>query len=485
VLTIARFRKAEVGRMPAENGLPQYVSRRGRNGPYQYYRRPPTGVVGAAFVRSFRTKDRKVMLAKYAAIHAEAEVYFDRLISGRQLSDEELIQLVGTRQNAEALFKANPGELYQRSDWDRFIDQSGTPEMRALVGPDREFLVEHLYYLYVMTEAANAELTRERYEERRDHLSRLTGSETVPTPGSGLTLMGAYEQAWLPAATRSKNTAREVKRYATDFIELNGDHAIKDLTREHWGKWRADCLEKYGANWTAFKRFTMMKTIVTEAIKAGLMERKFFEGQDVVMRKPPRNKLRNEGWSDDELKTLFGSDLFRDREADPADYWIPVIIAHTGARLSEVAGMNVPDVGQRHGMLTFYLAREEGKTEDSRRIIPIPSTITDLGFLEYLDTLPKDGPLFPRNTAYTFTKQFGRYRKRIGLNRRGCDLHAFRHHVKTLLGDLECPDRINDYITGHAPVGVAARYGKTEYQTALRFLNRIDLGVVIPKWKDS
>jgi hypothetical protein len=194
--------------MPAENGLPQYVSRRGRNGPYQYYRRPPTGVVGAAFVRSFRTKDRKVMLAKYAAIHAEAEVYFERLISGRRLSDEELIRLVGTRQNAAALFKARPGELYQRSDWDRFIDQSGTPEMRALVGPDREFLVEHLYYLYVMTEAANAELTWERYEERREHLTRLTGSETVPL-GSGLTLMDAYEQAWVPAATRSKNTARD------------------------------------------------------------------------------------------------------------------------------------------------------------------------------------------------------------------------------------------------------------------------------------
>jgi hypothetical protein len=55
--------------------------------------------------------------------------------------------------------------------------------------------------------------------------------------------------------------------------------------------------------------------------------------------------------------------------------------------------------------------------------------------------------------------------------------------MTTLLGDLECPDRINDYITGHAAISVAARYGKTEYQTALRFLNRIDLGVKIPRWK--
>jgi integrase len=428
--------------MPAENGLPQYVSKHARTGLYQYYRRPPTGVAGAAFARSFGSKDRKTVYQKYAAIHAEAEAYFERLISGRTVPDQDIDVLASSLMGP---LRANPRGIMTRLDLDRFIAKHANDQVKALTGSDRKRLEDTVEFLYRHSEKVNLAALELRTEGQREYVTKRFGVKAVPAPvRSGLTLMGAYEQAWLPAATRSKNTAREVKRYVNDFIELNGDHDIKSLTREHWGKWRADCLERYGANWTAFKRFTMMKTIVTEAIKAGLMERKFFEGQDVVMRKPPRNKLRNEGWSDDELKTLFGSDLFRDREADPADYWIPVIIAHTGARLSEVAGMNVADVGQRHGMLTFYLAREEGKTEDSRRIIPIPKTITDLGFLEYLDTLPKHGPLFPRNTAYTFTKTFGRYRKRIGLKRKGCDLHAFRHHMKTLLGDLECPDRIND-----------------------------------------
>jgi hypothetical protein len=380
--------------MPAEHGLPPYVSKHPDTGIYRYFRRPPKGVAGAAFVRSFGTKDRNTVWQKYAAIHTEAEAYFERLISGRRLTDDELIQMIATRQNAEALFQTRPGELYQRSDWDRFIDQSGTAEMRALVGPDREYLVEHLYYLYVMTEAANAELTRKQYEERREHLTRLTG-EPVPEPGAGLTMMAAYEQAWMPAANRSANTQREVRRYVSDFIALNGDHEVERLTREHWAQWRADCLEKHGAGATAFKRFTMMKTIVNEAIKAGLIERRNHTGQDVIMRKPERSRLRNEGWSDDELKLLFGSDLFRDRQADPANYWIPVICAFTGARLSEVAGMQRADVDRRKGLWTFYLAREHGKTEDSRRIIPIPETISSLGWIDYLKTLPKGGPLFP------------------------------------------------------------------------------------------
>ena len=46
-----------MGRMPTENGLPQYVSKDAKTGNYQYFRRPPKTVAGAAFTRSFGTKD--------------------------------------------------------------------------------------------------------------------------------------------------------------------------------------------------------------------------------------------------------------------------------------------------------------------------------------------------------------------------------------------------------------------------------------------
>jgi hypothetical protein len=61
-------------------------------------------------------------------------------------------------------------------------------------------------------------------------------------------------------------------------------------------------------------------------------------------------------------------------------------------------------------------------------------------------------------------------------------MHAFRHHLKTLLRNEGCPSEVNDYLTGHAADNVGATYGKTELQTALKYLNRIDLGVTIPKW---
>ena len=473
-----------MGRIPMEHGLPPYVSKHSDTGLYRYFRRPPKRTAGTPFIRSFGTKDKRLVLQKYAAVHAEAEAYMERLISGRRLPDDEILRMIATRENAKSLFALPPGELYSRSDWDRFIDQSGTDEMRALAGPDREFLVEHLFYLYAFTEAANAELTRQQYEKRNELLTRLSRSvgEPVRDPGSGLTMMRAYDEVWVPAATRPVNTLREVRKYVVDFIVLNGDHEIERLTREHWANWRADCLTKHGPGATAFKRFSMLKTIVNESIKAGLVERRNHAGQDVVMRKPPRSDLRNEGWNADELDTMFSADVFRDPRADPADYWIHVICALTGARVSEVADMKRVDVSERWGMWTFFLAREQGKTKESRRIIPIPETITSLGWLDYLGTVPKDGPLFPGNNGRSFSTAAGRLRKRIGLKRDGCDIHAFRHHMKTLLADLGCPDRVNNYITGHAAVGEGGRYGKTFQETALRYLNQIDLGVTIPRW---
>ena len=89
--------------MPAENGLPQYVSKHAKPGLYKYYRRPPTGLKCPAFVRSFGTKDRKVMMSMYAAIYTEAEAHFERHRTGLTMTEREIAKIAylkrtGTKQ---------------------------------------------------------------------------------------------------------------------------------------------------------------------------------------------------------------------------------------------------------------------------------------------------------------------------------------------------------------------------------------------------
>ena len=468
-----------------ENGLPPYVSKHPKTKIYRYFRRPPKGVVGKAFSRSFGTKDRKVVWQKYAAIHAEAEKYFDRLISGRTMTDQQIDVL------AAALLRpirATPRAIESRLDLNAFIDTHGSDEVRALTGPDRVKLEDAVEFLYRHSERVNLVGLEMPADEQRDYVKARFGAVAAPIPANAFTLKHAFDLAWKPAANRSPGTVKETERFVNDFVSLNGNLDLRDYTRDHWAKWHAHCLELHGPGGTALKRFSMVKTVVAEAIRVGRFERKNHAGQDVTMRKPGRTRLRNEGWSDDELKDLFESEAFNHIEGKQGDarYWVPVIIALTGARLSEVSEMQVADVGKRHGVLTFYLAREQGKTEESRRIIPVPQKLIDLGLLRYVATLPQKGRLFPTVTAKTFTKYFGRYRKTIGINRRGCDLHAMRHHIRTLLRNVGTPDDVADHITGHTGDGaVGSTYGKTELQTALGYLNKVDLGVNIPKWKGS
>ncbi|MCX7365203.1 MAG: hypothetical protein NTV97_25695 [Alphaproteobacteria bacterium] len=451
---------------------------------YQYYRRPPKGVAGSAFVRSFRSKDRKTVSQKYAAIHDEAEKYFERLVSGRQETDEGLMDI------ADSLYHQAPTRTLSHpgmtaAGFRQMIQQRGNDRLKSLAPADLDFLVTAAMHRYAFEEVGFLQEIRSTTTKRVNDLRDVI---EVPAPTTGgLTLMGAYEQAWMPSAKRSAGTTAETLRFVNDFIALNGDHSLIDLTRDHWAKWRANCLELHGPGWTALKRFSMVKTVVSESIRAGLFERKNHAGQDVTMKKPARSNLRNEGWSDDELKELFASDPFTvfDGKHRNAEYWVPVIIALTGARLSEITGMNVPDVGKRHGVLTFFLARDEGKTEESRRIIPVPTKLVDdLGLLEYIATLDPKGPLFPGINSDIISKWFGRHRKSIGVNRKGCDIHAMRHHIRTILRNIGAPDAVSDYVTGHAGDGnVGDTYGKTELVTALRYLDAVDLGVVIPKWK--
>lgn len=313
----------------------------------------------------------------------------------------------------------------------------------------------------------------------------LTGGYFLPDTKPSqptFTLEDAY-RVWLSAKVRPNNSVVEVGRYVTEFATLNGAIDVRDYTREHWAAWRADCLERHGPGPTAFKRFSMMKTICKEAIRAGRLLTTDFHGADITLRKPPRTKLRNEGWLEDELKELWSASFFRtkDKKHPDANYWVPLICATTGARVSEVTGMSRSDAQRRHGFETFYLAKLSGKTEDSRRIIPVPQVLIDLGWTRYVASRP-EGKLFDAG-AKVMSQWFSRVSADLGLTRKGCDLHAFRHHIRTLLGDLECPDRVADYVTGHAPPGVSGTYGKTQLSTALRYLNQIDLGINVPKWK--
>lgn len=184
----------------------------------------------------------------------------------------------------------------------------------------------------------------------------------------------------------------------------------------------------------------------------------------------------------EELKAIFSSPAFVDLNWKPpradfgrAWYWLPVLLFYTGARREEIAQLRVSDIKILPSHHLDILAAEGSKdgarsvkTAGSRRVIPLHQDIIARGFLRYVESLPENGPLFPKLKpdpdgyfGSNFGKRWGDYlRETVGLQGSVSPVHGFRHSFKTICREARIPEDVHDAITGHAGSGGEARkYG--------------------------
>jgi integrase len=156
---------------------------------------------------------------------------------------------------------------------------------------------------------------------------------------------------------------------------------------------------------------------------------------------PPTN--RRATFTDAQLKTLFTSPLFTTcLSAEWRDvvkvgnvavrdhrYWIPLVMAYSGARPAEIAQLHVGDVRRRHGVWVMHITEENGenkrtKTESSMREVPIHSELIQLGFVRHCEASAArgEGQVFPEvkipkegQIAAQFSREFNRYLGKVGV----------------------------------------------------------------------
>jgi integrase len=188
--------------------------------------------------------------------------------------------------------------------------------------------------------------------------------------------------------------------------------------------------------------------------------------------------IEDKGYSQAELVTIFTSPLFttgwKPARADVGEalYWLPLLMAYTGARREELAQLEVADVRKDDDLGIWYLSIAPGedksvKTQSSRRKIPLHKDLLALGFLEYKDSLPQQGRLFPKlekhrqdGYGHSFGKLWSKYLKDVAkLDSQASPSHGFRHTFKTLCREVGIETAVSDWITGHAAPNVGATYG--------------------------
>lgn len=90
----------------------------------------------------------------------------------------------------------------------------------------------------------------------------------------------------------------------------------------------------------------------------------------------------------------------------------------------------------------------------SRRVVPLPELLIELGFLDYVRSI-KDRRLFPQldhgGNGYGDVpgKAWSRMVKRLKLNGKGKVLHSLRHGGITKMAELGIPDAHAYALTGH------------------------------------
>lgn len=150
------------------------------------------------------------------------------------------------------------------------------------------------------------------------------------------------------------------------------------------------------------------------------------------------------------------------------DYkWGALLGLYTGARLREIAQLDVADIRQEGGI--WYLdingdgPNKSLKTPAAKRRVPVHSDLIRLGFLDWVAAKPTGQRLFlsfTYNAKEGYGRNLGRWFNTVflpglGMKESGLVFHSLRHTMVTRLAQAGVPEPLFQEIVGHERQGVA------------------------------
>ena len=188
------------------------------------------------------------------------------------------------------------------------------------------------------------------------------------------------------------------------------------------------------------------------------------QGVEVAVKRHPSQ--RRLPFSDDDAVRL----LQDARHEKGARRWLPWLLAFSGARLEEICQSFVSDIRKQGDIWHIDINADHSskalKNAGSARKVPLHPALIEEGFLDYVQSLPKEGPLFPDLSPDRFGKRGGNGTKIIGRwvrerikDPRKAPNHAWRHRFKDQCRAVEIEKSVHDALTGHASRDEGDRYG--------------------------
>tara|TARA_B110000037_G_scaffold30702_1_gene36851 strand:- start:1758 stop:2702 length:945 start_codon:yes stop_codon:yes gene_type:complete len=204
-------------------------------------------------------------------------------------------------------------------------------------------------------------------------------------------------------------------------------------------------------------------------VKQGYREDNPFSG--VAPRRVHSARSERSPFTDDDLKLLFGTALYKDKVyAHDWQYWLPLLGLYTGARLEELCQLKGQDFKVTDDCHYIDIhgegdAQNRVKTPSSVRKIPVHSELIKLGLLDTVNKRPSESFLFDlsrinTNLGHVPPKWFGGYKASLGLPKGTKVFHSFRHTLRDKLMLNGVPNEHIRELLGHEQIGETfGRYG--------------------------
>jgi integrase len=325
----------------------------------------------------------------------------------------------------------------------------------------------------------------------------------------GVDLLTMFEK-WVEERRPPQKTVLDFGTAIRRFVELHGNPAIHAITKVHVRAYK-DALQKLPRSCSGAMRQmglpellshlqrhpiegpTLSAGTVNKAIGALQTVFHWIEDQgylddhpnwsnpaaNMKMHNPAKDDDNRLPYDADDLRTIFGSVVFRDVDrpqggAGEAAKWLPLIALFTGARLEEIGQALTSDVKREDGIAYLdinTLDRRAGKrvkNRSSRRKLPLHPELIRCGLLAYVEERRGAGGerLFPAlrpsvsgQVTGNWSKWWSRYTDDLGITDPRKVFHSFRHTFKRACRAARIEEELHDALTGHTSASVGRRYG--------------------------
>lgn len=498
---------------------------------------------------------------KFAAALAPADADGDavRVISHRFMAED-------AEQRIEQL-----SEDYQRGDFGH--GRPGAKEIAAKLSPplaegDPTFTLLSQRVMGLLGEIEEARMRWAQGEvEYRPQMPRKGAPEAAGAAGTppvadaaatpetkpdapGRTLREAVEQ-WLRSYKRdNKPTTRALQGRRAEFEILlaafGEDRSTHDVPTLE-ARSLVEAFQDLPAHWrknanlgggTIFEKAAKARELDLEpfdfkTVKAHLTRwRDLFSAEGVTpnpfagirVKKQRRSGPKRDGFTDDELSTIFKSALFQGSASkhrpyesgayltDNWQFWACLIACFSGARIGEIAQLRPSDVTNQiergEGVWAIRITEEldeddapgaerRVKNEASRRDVPVHPELERIGLLRLAAEQRAAAastllPNCPAPVGGDAGKQLSKWMSErflvdLGIKRKGMGFHGFRHSLTTWLRDAGVPKAARKHIAGRTRDNAGEdsddQYGAWKQPTLRRELMKIAVPAEIRKIK--